>query len=164
MVLHGDDHLAGVRLVDGRTLALDALFIGVPTRLASSLAAQLGCAVDDTPLGPIIRVDGFGQTTAPGVFAAGDAARPMKSLAGAVADGYTVGVVVHRSMLALPACVASAVLVRRRRASRAAPRREEGGQGRRGGAARVIRRGWRREGGGRGRAAGLPSAALRPAA
>ena len=98
-VLNTAEGLAGVRLRDGRTVALDALFIGVPTRLASPLAEQLGCALDDTILGPIIRVDGAGQTTVPGVYAAGDAAHMMKSIAGSVAGGYLAGVMAHQSLL-----------------------------------------------------------------
>ncbi len=55
------------------------------------------------PLGPIIRVEAMGQTTVPGVYAAGDAAVMMKSLSGAVASGYAVGAMVHQSLIpALP--------------------------------------------------------------
>jgi len=98
-IVHEDGALAGVRLTDGRTIALDALFIGVPWHLTSPLAEQLGCALDDTMLGPIIRVEAMGQTTVPGVYAAGDAAVMMKSLSGAVASGYAVGAMVHQSLI-----------------------------------------------------------------
>ena len=98
-ILNAGDRLAGVRLRDGRTVALDALFTAVPRRLASPIAEQLGCALDDTALGPIIRVDATGQTTVPGVYAAGDAAHLMKSLPGAVASGYLVGAMAHQSLL-----------------------------------------------------------------
>ena len=98
-VLNGGDGLAGVAMRDGRTVALDALFTAVPWRLASPLAEQLGCALDDTALGPILRVDATGQTTVPGVYGAGDAALPMKSLPGAVASGYLVGAMAHQSLL-----------------------------------------------------------------
>jgi thioredoxin reductase len=101
-VLNASDGLAGVRLADGRTVALDALFTGVPTRLTSPLAEQLGCAIDDTLGGPIIRVDAMGQTTVPGVYAAGDAAAMMKSIPGAVASGYMVGAVAHQSLIPPP--------------------------------------------------------------
>ncbi len=98
-VLNAGGGLAGVRLTDGRTVALDALFTGVPTRLASPLAAQLGCAIDDTIGGPIIRVDAMGQTPVAGVYAAGDAAAMMKSLPGAVAGGYAAGAMAHQSLI-----------------------------------------------------------------
>jgi thioredoxin reductase len=92
-------HVTGVQLRDGRTVALDAVFTGVPVRMASELPALLGCAFDETPLGQIIRVDATMQTTAPGVYAAGDAARTPSNIAGAVADGYLAGVAAHRSLV-----------------------------------------------------------------
>jgi thioredoxin reductase len=98
-IVEAGEGIAGVRMQDGRTIALDALFIGVPWRMASPLAEQLGCAIDDSPLGPVIRVDGIGETSVPGVFAAGDAALMMKNLPGAVAGGFLAGVAAHRSLL-----------------------------------------------------------------
>jgi len=98
-VLNAGAGLAGVRLTDGRTIVLDALFTGVPTRLTSPLAAQLGCAIDDTLVGPIIRVEAMGQTTVPSVYAAGDAAQMMKVIPSAVASGYTVGALAHSSLI-----------------------------------------------------------------
>lgn len=91
--------LDGVRLRDGRIVELDAVFTGVPNRQASELPAQLGCAFDPTPFGQIIRVDGMMQTTVPGVFAAGDAARAMSNIQGSVADGFMAGVAAHRSLV-----------------------------------------------------------------
>jgi thioredoxin reductase len=98
-VVDAGERIAGVRLRDGRVVELDALFIGVPTRMASPLAEQLGCAFDDSPLGPVIRVDGMAETTVPGVFAAGDAALMMKNIPGSVASGFLAGVAAHRSLL-----------------------------------------------------------------
>lgn len=91
--------LDGVRLRDGRIVELEAVFTGVRTRQASELPARLGCAFDETPFGRIIRVDPLQQTTIPGVFAAGDAARAMSNIHGSVADGYMAGVAAHRSLV-----------------------------------------------------------------
>lgn len=91
--------LAGVRLAGGRLVAIDALFIGAPTRLNSSIAEQLGCAIDEGAIGPSIRVDGNGLTTVPGVYAAGDIARGRHSIAWAVADGVTAAVSAHQSLV-----------------------------------------------------------------
>jgi len=91
--------LTGIRFRDGRTVALDAVFTAVPNRMASELPAELGCAFDDTPAGRIIRVDAAMQTTVPGIYAAGDAARAWSSIAPAVADGYLAGASAHRSLV-----------------------------------------------------------------
>jgi thioredoxin reductase len=44
--------LEAVRLADGRVVPVAALFTAARMRLASPLAEQLGCAIDDGPLGP----------------------------------------------------------------------------------------------------------------
>ena len=91
--------LSGVVLADGRQLPIAALFVASKTHMASPLAAQLGCAFDEGPLGPVIRVDELRQTTAPGVYAAGDAATPMSNATLASASGVMAGVCAHRSLV-----------------------------------------------------------------
>lgn len=69
-----EDSGDGVRIVfgEGPRLERHAIFLRPPTRQRSDLAAQLGCnAFDDDS----IEVNDFGQTSVPGVFAAGDMAR-----------------------------------------------------------------------------------------
>lgn len=98
--------LHGVRLGDGRVVALDALFTASRTRQASPLAEQLGCAFDDGPFGPVIRTGERKETTVPGVFAAGDAARPTHNATWASSDGVTAGIGAHQSLaLAAPVAV-----------------------------------------------------------
>ena len=91
--------LSGVRLGDGETIAIDALFTASRTRMASPLAEQLGCAFDDGPFGPVIRTDGRKVTTVPGVFAAGDAARVPYNATIAAADGVLTGISAHQSLV-----------------------------------------------------------------
>lgn len=91
-----------MHLADGREVALAALFIATRTRPASDLAERLGCAFDDGPQGPVLRVDAKQTTTVPGVFAAGDAANPMSNATLASATGVLAGVSAHQS-LAIPA-------------------------------------------------------------
>jgi thioredoxin reductase len=91
--------LAAVRLEDGRGVAIEALYVAPTSRLNSPLAEQLGCAVDEGPLGPVIRTDAFRMTTVPGVFAAGDIARAPHSVSWAVADGVTAGTSLHRALV-----------------------------------------------------------------
>jgi thioredoxin reductase len=94
----GADGLA-VHLEDGRHARVKALFTAPRTSMASPLAEQLGCAFAEGGLGPIIKVDELQQTSVPGVFAAGDAARSMTNIAFGVADGAFAGVAAHRSLI-----------------------------------------------------------------
>ncbi|ALM86752.1 NAD(P)/FAD-dependent oxidoreductase [Bordetella sp. N] len=91
--------ITGLRLKDGRNVAVDALFVGTRTHLASDLAQQLGCALDDGPLGPVVRVDDWGHTTVRGVFAAGDMSVLMTNATFASASGVKAGVAAHRSLI-----------------------------------------------------------------
>jgi thioredoxin reductase len=95
--------LAGIRLRGNVMVPLDALFTGFRTRMASPLAEQLGCAFDDGPVGQIIRTDERKETSVPGVFAAGDAARAFANATLAAADGVMAGVAAHQSLALAPA-------------------------------------------------------------
>jgi len=97
--------LSGVRLDDGRIIPVDAVFTNPRTRMASSLAEQLGCEFDEGPSGRFIRTGADKQTTVSGVYAAGDAARPGHNASWATADGVTAGISAHQSLsLRQPAC------------------------------------------------------------
>lgn len=65
-----DDHVTGVRLSNGETLAADTVVVGIGVSPRDSLASEAGLLVDDG-----ILVDAQGQTSNPHVYAAGDAAR-----------------------------------------------------------------------------------------
>jgi thioredoxin reductase len=93
--------LTGVRVQDGNgapVIPLDALFTGSRTRMASLLAAELGCEFDDGPFGPVVRTDAWKETTVSGVYAAGDMARAPHNATWASADGVTAGIGAHRSL------------------------------------------------------------------
>ena len=89
--------LGGVCLDDGEIVGLDALFTASRTHMASPHAEQLGCAFDDGPFGPVIRTDARKETTVPGVYAAGDAARAPHNATWASSDGVAAGVYAHQS-------------------------------------------------------------------
>jgi thioredoxin reductase len=91
--------LDGARLADGRLVPLKAVFVGPRLRLNGDLAQALGCEIEDTPVGQMIRTDEMKQTTVPGVFAAGDAARVMSNVTLAAADGVMAGIALHRSLI-----------------------------------------------------------------
>lgn len=59
----------GVILADGSRVAADAIIIGIGVEPETALATRLGLDAKDG-----IKVDSFGQTTIPGIYAAGDVA------------------------------------------------------------------------------------------
>ncbi|MGJ7489838.1 NAD(P)/FAD-dependent oxidoreductase [Variovorax sp. ZT4R33] len=91
--------LEAIRLADGRAVPLDALYLAPSVRPGSALGAQLGCAFDDGPFGPLIRTDAAKSTTVPGVYAAGDAALLGHNATLASADGVVAGVALHQSLV-----------------------------------------------------------------
>jgi len=103
VALRGENRgLSSLLLQDGREAPIDALYVAPRSRLNSPIAAQLGCALDDGPFGPVIRTDANKLTTVPGVYAAGDIARAPHNASWAAADGVTAGVFLHQSLVFEP--------------------------------------------------------------
>jgi len=93
------DGVADVVMADGSRHAMAGLFVATRTRLASALAGELGCALDEGAMGPFVRTDEQKASSVPGVFCCGDAGRMAGSVAFAVADGAMAGVAAHRSLM-----------------------------------------------------------------
>jgi len=90
---------ADMELADGRVIALNGLFTATRTSVSSPVAAELGCAFEDGPLGTFIHTDMMKATSLPGVFACGDAARAAGTVAWAVGDGAMAGAATHRTLM-----------------------------------------------------------------
>jgi thioredoxin reductase len=84
---------------DGTADRHAALFVGPRTTLGGSPAEKLACAMAQGPMGPFVRVGPMAQTSVPGVFAAGDVARPMPNINFALADGAQAGAGCHASLV-----------------------------------------------------------------
>ncbi len=83
--LDGEDgQLRAIVFEDGSQLARRAMFIRPASTHQADFAQTLGCAAN--PHGQL-QVDPLGQTSVPGVYAAGDIAQPFRSVAAAVAHG-----------------------------------------------------------------------------
>ncbi|MBO1110606.1 NAD(P)/FAD-dependent oxidoreductase [Bordetella petrii] len=93
-----DGAAVDVVMQDGRVFALAGLFVATRVR-PGVLAAQLGCELEEGPLGPYVKADPVRATSVPGVFACGDLARPAGSVALAVGDGAMAGAAAHRSLM-----------------------------------------------------------------
>lgn len=90
---------AEVILADGRQLSFAGLFTAPRTVPSSPLVEQIGCDLEETPMGVQVRTDAARQTSIPGIFACGDVARTPHSVSLAVGDGAMAGVQVHRSLI-----------------------------------------------------------------
>lgn len=93
-----DGH-ADIVLTDGRRLSFAGIFTAPRNAPATPIAESLGCALAETPLGVQIQTDDTKETTIPGAFACGDAARVPHSVSLAVADGAWAGAQLHRSLV-----------------------------------------------------------------
>ncbi|WP_426192540.1 hypothetical protein [Massilia sp. DWR3-1-1] len=87
-------------LADGRRRVMAGLFVVPRTSVGNTLAAQLGCAMEEGPLGQFVQTDGQQASTVDGVLCCGDMARAAGNVAFAVADGAMAGVAAHRSLIA----------------------------------------------------------------
>ncbi|AJY38104.1 NAD(P)/FAD-dependent oxidoreductase (plasmid) [Burkholderia humptydooensis] len=90
---------ATVELADGRRFVFDGLFTMNRTRLSSPVAEQLGCVIEDGPLGPYVRTDDAMETSVPGVFACGDITHRGGTVALAIGNGALAGLAAHRKLV-----------------------------------------------------------------
>ena len=93
------DGVADVVLQGGRTFKMNGLFTQPHTLMSSLIAQQLGCAIEESPMGVFTKVDEAKATSVPHVFACGDAARVAGNVALAVADGAVAAFTAHRSSM-----------------------------------------------------------------
>ncbi len=90
---------ADLLMEDGRVLSFAGLFVLPQPRIVVPLANQLGCDLKDDELYPFIKTAFTQETSVPGVFACGDAARAAGSVAVAVGDGNVAGAALHQSLV-----------------------------------------------------------------
>ena len=91
--------LEGVKLADGRSMPIQALFAGPTVSMTNPLSEMLGCAFEEGIAGPFIKVDASQETSIHGVFAAGDAATARHNATLASAAGVLAGVGAHQSLI-----------------------------------------------------------------
>lgn len=98
VVGEGDD-IAYVRLVDGRKIPINVVYVAPKTAFGHTLAQQLGCDLEQGPMGVHIKVDSMQASSVAGVFAAGDMAAPMHNAMLAAAAGVKAGAAAHRLLM-----------------------------------------------------------------
>ncbi|MGV9803161.1 FAD-dependent oxidoreductase [Mycobacterium sp. NPDC003449] len=96
-----DRELTAVEFTDGTRLERRAALVASTLHQRSPLAGALGAVSAPGPIAvDALVVDGFGRTSVPGLFAAGDLSGQMPQVAAAIASGSQAGAAVVQSLLA----------------------------------------------------------------
>lgn len=94
---HIDGYIQNIVFANGTKHPLKALYVRSPFKQHSDIPQQLSCALTEDGY---IQVDALQATTINGVFACGDNASRMRTVANAVAAGTTAGIALSRAMIA----------------------------------------------------------------
>lgn len=95
-IIHNGAQIEAVVFSDGSRLRLEALYAAVPFTQHSDIPASLGCELTEHGY---IKVDAFQKSTVPGVYACGDNAAMMRSVANAVYSGNVTGAMVNKDLV-----------------------------------------------------------------
>ena len=104
--------LAGVRLADGKAVALDALAVAPRFTPRSAAVQALGLVPvpHDTGMGEHVPSGPMGATSVPGVWLAGNVTDPMAQVGAAAAGGAMAGAQINADLIAEETRVAVAML------------------------------------------------------
>ncbi|MGW4604137.1 NAD(P)/FAD-dependent oxidoreductase [Streptomyces sp. NPDC004532] len=94
-----DDRLTGVRLADGTAHDRSVLFVAPRPVPQIGLFERLGTELNETPFGTYPVVDERGQTTVPGLWAAGNAGGFAEQVVNAASRGYRAGAAINGELL-----------------------------------------------------------------
>lgn len=94
---HTNGYIRKVVFDDDNSMALETLYAAIPFTQHSNIPLAMGCEL--TPQGHI-KTDMFQKTTVPGVFACGDNASMMRSLASAISTGNIAGAMTNSEIAA----------------------------------------------------------------
>lgn len=97
-IIHKDGSMSLVMFTDGSSVEADAMYARLPFEQHCRLPEELGCELSDVKL---VKIDGMFHTNIHGIYAVGDCASPMRSVANAVAMGNFCGAVVNLGLTEL---------------------------------------------------------------
>lgn len=92
---HENGHLKNVIFKEGSNMNFKAVYASVPFEQHSNIPVSLGCELTEQGY---IKVDSFQKTTVKGIFACGDNASMMRSVANAVAMGGITGGMTNKEL------------------------------------------------------------------
>ncbi|MGB3875362.1 MAG: NAD(P)/FAD-dependent oxidoreductase [Shinella zoogloeoides] len=95
----GPDGMLAVETGPGIPTLVKALFVMPEARVRSAIPADRDLRLKETPVGSILDTDDTGQTSLPGLYAAGDIALGAANISLASANGVKTGVFLHHSLI-----------------------------------------------------------------
>jgi thioredoxin reductase len=93
---HMNGHIQNIIFGDGSKFSIKVLYAPVPFEQHCTIPALLGCQLTEQGY---VKIDSFMETTIAGVFACGDNAATMRTVANAVAMGTTAGMIASKKMI-----------------------------------------------------------------
>jgi thioredoxin reductase len=94
------ERMTGVRLAEGRTVPIDAIFAAGTSRPHEEFLGGLGLDRADGPLGSLLAVDHAGRTSHPRIWAAGNVVNPMANVPLSIGAGAFTGGAVNGALVA----------------------------------------------------------------
>ncbi len=98
-VIGDGENIDRVVLADGSEHQLEGLYVAPKISARNPIVDALGCVIDESPLGEIIKVNELKQTSVANVYAAGDMSNPMQNGTFAVHSGVIAGISTHQSLM-----------------------------------------------------------------
>lgn len=95
-IFHENGQLKSIQFNDGKQEDFRAVYAALPFEQHTGIPAALGCALTEEGY---IQVDAFQKTTMEGVYACGDNAAMMRSVAHAVYTGNLAGAMVNKELV-----------------------------------------------------------------
>lgn len=93
---HDHGHIQNIRFKDGTKAPVKAVYAPSPFVQHCTIPELLGCELTEEGY---IKIDNFQETTLKGVFAIGDNAAKMRTVANAVAMGTAAGIAISKKMI-----------------------------------------------------------------
>jgi len=98
-VLGEGDRMTGVRLADGGTVRVDAIYTSGVLQPNDDFLAGLRLARAETPMGDFLAVDAMGRTSGERIWAAGNVTNPGANVPVSIAAGALVGGAVNMALV-----------------------------------------------------------------
>lgn len=93
---HKNGYVNSISLKGGKHFAVNAIYARPALAQHCTIPQELGCEVTEHNL---LKVDAFHRTSVPGIYAAGDNTRMMRSVSLAVAGGGFAGAVINKEII-----------------------------------------------------------------